>query len=313
MSLPPADSQRATSGDNAPYVGRFAPSPSGPLHFGSLLAAVASYAEARTRGGQWLLRIEDIDPPREQAGADRLIIDALEAYGFEWDGTVTYQSTFTRHHEQLVDKLLADGRAYPCSCSRRDLADARRGPLGAIYPGTCRDGCASDDVAIRVRTTNDPISFTDRLQGDIVQHLETESGDFVIRRRDGLIAYHLAVVVDDFDQGITEIVRGIDLLDSTPRHIWLQRLLGFPTPAYMHIPGAVNAEGQKLSKLTGAPGIDTSVAARVLHKAFEVLRQSPPANLVTAPPATQWQWALEAWNATPLSGVSSIDTPEYGA
>jgi glutamyl-Q tRNA(Asp) synthetase len=313
MSLQPADSQRATPGDNTPYVGRFAPSPSGPLHFGSLLAAVASYAEARTHGGRWLLRIEDIDPPREQAGADRLIIDALEACGFEWDGPVTYQSAFTRHHERLVEKLLADGHAYPCSCSRRDLADVRRGPLGAIYPGTCRDGCVSDDVAIRVRTNDEPISFTDRLQGNIVQHLESESGDFVIRRRDGLIAYHLAVVVDDFDQGITEIVRGIDLLDSTPRHIWLQRLLGFPTPGYLHIPVAVNAEGQKLSKLTGAPGIDTTAAAAVLHKAFEVLRQSPPADLANAPPATQWHWALEEWDAAPLSGITSIATPEYAA
>jgi glutamyl-Q tRNA(Asp) synthetase len=313
MTLPPAEPQRAKPAGSEPYVGRFAPSPTGPLHFGSLLAAVASYAEAMTRGGRWLVRIEDIDPPREQPGADRRIIDALQAYGFEWDGPVTYQSAFTGHHVQLVEKLLADGRAYRCSCSRRDLADAPRGPLGAIYPGTCRAGCASDDVAIRLRTTDEPISFVDRLQGEIVQRLESESGDFIIRRRDGLIAYHLAVVVDDFDQGITEIVRGIDLIDSTPRHIWLQRTLGFPTPAYMHIPVAVNAEGQKLSKLTGAPGIDTAAAGKVLYRAFEVLRQSPPATLEAAPPRTQWQWAREAWDSAPLQGVTSIETPEFGA
>ena len=313
MALPPADEQRAMPGRSAPCVGRFAPSPTGPLHFGSLLAAVASFAEAKRKGGQWLLRIEDIDPPREQPGADELILEALEAYGFEWDGPVTYQSTFTPHHRRLVEEMLGDGRAYPCSCSRRDLADVPRGPLGAIYPGTCRTGTATDDVAIRVRTEDERIAFTDRLQGEVSQRLESESGDFIIRRRDGLIAYHLAVVVDDFDQGVTEIVRGIDLLDSTPRHIWLQRLLGFPTPDYMHIPVALNREHQKLSKLTGAAGISISDPGPVLYNALKALRQSPPADLAAATPETQWQWVLETWDATPLRGVKAVDAARYGA
>ena len=312
MTLTPAESQRAMTWEAGAYVGRFAPSPTGPLHFGSLLAAVASYAEARVHGGKWLLRIEDIDPPREQPGADQLILSALETYGFEWDGSVTYQSAFTPHHERLVEQLLEAGKAYPCSCSRRDLADAVRGPLGAIYPGTCRNGCKGDDVAVRIRTNDEPIEFRDKLQGIYRQCLESESGDFVIRRRDGLIAYHLAVVVDDYDQGITEIVRGIDLIDSTPRHIWLQHELGFPTPGYMHIPVAVNAEGQKLSKLTGAPGIGTTTPGTTLFRAFDALRQAPPRELQMEQPSVLWQWALDSWDSGPLRGVAEIAAADFG-
>ncbi len=220
------------------YVGRFAPSPTGPLHFGSLLAAVASYLQAKSRSGLWLLRVEDIDPPRQQAGAVEEILTALERYGFEWDGPVSYQDDNQARHLQVIAELREAGRAYPCSSSRRDLAQARRGPLGAIYPGTCRDGFEGGEFAIRVRTNGDAIEFIDVLQGRHRQHLDSESGDFVILRRDGLIAYHLAVVVDDYDQGITEIVRGIDLLDSTPRQIHLQRMLGYRTPEYLHIPVA---------------------------------------------------------------------------
>ena len=294
------------------YRGRFAPSPTGPLHFGSLLAAVASYAEARTREGTWLLRIEDIDPPREPPGSDKLILAAMEAYGFQWDGPVIYQSEFTPHHEQLVDDLLNAGKAYPCSCSRRDLADAPRGPLGAIYPGTCRSGCRSDDVAIRLRTDDEPIAFDDALQGRVEQKLESESGDFVIRRRDGLIAYHMAVVVDDYDQGITEIVRGIDLIDSTPRHIWLQRQLGFPTPGYVHIPVAVNDQGQKLSKLTGAAGIDSANPGPTLVRALEALGQQPPPELGREPLEEIWQWTFANWSLGPLTGRTEVPVGQFG-
>ena len=298
--------------DRADYVGRFAPSPTGPLHFGSLLAATASYLQARCQRGRWLLRIEDIDPPREPPGADKLILEALEVYGFEWDGPITYQSPFTPHHKQLVTALVEAGQAYPCSCSRRELADALRGPLGAIYPGTCRDGCTADDVAIRVRTTDEPIEFDDFLQGPQCQCLESESGDFVIRRRDGLIAYHLAVVVDDYDQGITEVVRGVDLLDSTERHIWLQRLLGFSTPSYVHIPVAVNAEGQKLSKLTGASPIDTTQPSGTLFRALAALGQDPPPDLEGETPAAIWQWALSHWSLAPLRGMTQIEAERFG-
>ena len=300
------------TGGSGEYRGRFAPSPTGPLHFGSLLAAVASYAQARTREGTWLLRIEDIDPPREPPGSDKLVLAAMEAYGFEWDGPVIYQSEFTPHHERLVEALVASGTAYPCSCSRRDLADAPRGPLGAIYPGTCRSGCASDDVAIRIRTNDEPISFDDVLQGRVEQKLESESGDFVIRRRDGLIAYNMAVVVDDADQGITEIVRGIDLMDSTPRHIWLQRQLGFPTPAYVHIPIAINDQGQKLSKLTGAAGIDVSIPAPTLVQALAALGQHPPPELTHLSPAEIWQWTFANWSLEPLTGEAEIRADRFG-
>ena len=288
------------------YVGRFAPSPTGPLHFGSLLAAVASYAQARIAGGRWLLRIEDIDPPREQPGSDQLIVRALERFGFEWDGEVTYQSSFSTHHEALVQSLVDAGLAYPCSCSRRDLADAPRGPLGTIYPGSCRKGCIADEFAIRVRTHDSPIAFDDGLQGMVSQRLESESGDFVIKRRDGLIAYNFAVVVDDADQGITEVVRGVDLLDSTPRHIFLQQLLRLPTPAYMHIPVAVNPDGQKLSKLTGAAAIDETNPGALLFDAFEALAQDPPADLASAGPEALWQWLFEHWNPAALSGRKTV-------
>ena len=294
-----------------PYVGRFAPSPTGPLHFGSLLAAVASFLQARVNQGKWLLRVEDIDPPREQPGADKLIIDALEDYGFEWDGPVTYQSRFAQRHEELVQRLLDAGHAYACACSRRDLAGAARGPLGAIYPGTCRNGSRAGDVAIRIRTDDEPIGFVDALQGKQTQRLESESGDFVIKRRDDLIAYQLAVVADDHDQGITEIVRGIDLLDSTPRHIHLQRMLGFSTPAYFHIPVAENSDGQKLSKLTGATEIDRHEVRPVLVCALDALGQRPSMDLAASSLATIWNWASENWRPRVMADQTSIPAAQY--
>jgi glutamyl-Q tRNA(Asp) synthetase len=281
------------------------------LHFGSLLAAVASYLQARVNHGTWLLRVEDIDPPREQPGAVKRIIDALQAYGFAWDGPVTYQSQFAEHHETLVQHLLDAGLAYPCSCSRRDLASARRGPLGAIYPGTCRNGCHDNDVAIRVRTDDEPIRFVDLLQGEQSHRLESESGDFVIKRRDGLIAYQLAVVVDDHDQGITEVVRGIDLLDSTPRHIHLQRLLGLTTPAYLHIPVAENTDGQKLSKLTGAKEIDLQQVRPVLVNALDALGQQPPVDLAACSLESIWEWAAENWQPEVMANLKSIPAVKY--
>ena len=272
---------------------------------------MASYAQAKSRQGEWLIRIEDIDPPREQPGSDQLILRALEAYGFEWDGPVTYQSTFTERHESVVAALLAAGAAYPCGCSRRDLADIPYGPLGAIYPGTCRLGCSASETAIRLRTNDSPIIFTDTLQGEQTQYLESESGDFIIKRRDGLIAYHLAAVVDDHYQGIGEIVRGIDLMDSTPRHIWIQKILNMPIPAYMHIPVAVNDYGQKLSKLTGAAPIKKKSASATLHKALSALRQAPPASLDGADPADIWRWVLPNWRPDLLQGIRDIPACDY--
>lgn len=196
--------------------------------------------------------------------------------------------------------------AYPCACSRRDLADAPRGSLGIIYPGTCRDGCDAEEFALRVRTDAGPIEFEDRLQGNQVQALESESGDFVILRRDGLVAYQLAVVVDDHLQGITDVVRGIDLLDSTPRQIWLQQLLGYSTPGYCHVPVAINEHGQKLSKSHGASGIALDTAAANLHTALTLLGQHPPTELQTASVGALWEWSLEHWDITVLAGVTDI-------
>ena len=292
--------------DPLPYVGRFAPSPTGPLHFGSLVAAVASYLQARTQDGRWLLRIEDIDPPREEAGASEEIVEALRCYGFEWDGDVILQSTSDAAHKAALACLIEQGLTYRCRCSRRDLDNAPRGALGIIYPGSCRNGCEAGEAAIRLRTTDAEIAFDDQLQGRIAQHLESESGDFVIRRRDGLIAYHLAVVVDDEIQGVTEIVRGIDLMDSTPRQIYLQQLLGYRTPSYVHIPVITHVDGDKLSKLTGAPGIPFDSVAPTLCAALHALRLDPPANLSTAALSDVWFWAQKTWQMEKIIGCKAI-------
>ena len=261
---------------------------------------MASYLEARSRNGLWLLRIEDIDPPREQPGATAEILAALEAYGFEWDSPTSYQSASCDAHYAAIKRLLDCGPAYPCGCSRRDLASAARSPLGVIYPGTCREGCDADETALRVRTNNEVLTFVDGLQGPQSQRLESESGDFIILRRDGLVAYQLAVVVDDHLQGITDIVRGIDLMDSTPRQIWLQQLLGFTTPNYLHIPVAVNADGQKLSKNTGADKLPLDDIETTLVAALHALGQKPPTDLGKAALADIWRWAGTHWDIRAL-------------
>jgi glutamyl-Q tRNA(Asp) synthetase len=291
------------------YVGRFAPSPTGPLHFGSLIAAVASYLQAKSQEGLWLVRMEDIDPPREPPGADTLILRALEAYGFAWDGRVLYQSTQDQWHRELIDRLMTEGSAYPCGCSRSDLAKAARGPLGLIYPGTCRSGSTVSRTAIRVRTSDDAIGYDDLLQGPQSQRLESESGDFVIRRRDGLIAYQLAVAADDSAQGITQVMRGIDLMDSTPRQIHLQRLLGFATPQYAHVPVAVDARGRKLSKSTGARAVPIGEPRPVLVQALQALGQLTPAGLADATLDAIWTWAREHWTPSVLTARRRVVCP----
>jgi glutamyl-Q tRNA(Asp) synthetase len=310
------------------YTGRFAPSPTGPLHFGSLLAAIASYLQARANDGKWLVRVEDIDPPREERGAAAAILRALEAYGLAWDGAVSYQSKSRAQHMEAIRELLAAGNAYRCGCSRRELAALRRGPLGPIYPGTCRTGTDASRAAIRVRTdlTGPPVAsapaahgvrraehrpagsivFDDLLQGRQSQNLEAESGDFVVLRRDGLIAYQLAVVVDDFAQQITQVVRGIDLLDSTPRQIHLQRLLGYTSPEYAHIPVVENACGQKLSKSTGAPAVPLDDPRPVLIAALKALGQPAPADLASCDLESIWSWARNHWSIMTLSGRRHI-------
>ncbi len=290
----------------APYIGRFAPSPTGPLHFGSLVAAVASYLQARAHDGRWLLRIEDIDPPREQPGASESIIEALASYGFEWHGELSCQSASRAAHDSALRELTNRGLTYPCGCSRRDLKESPRGPLGAIYPGTCRNGCDASETAIRLRTSNEPVGFEDGLQGRQSQLLESESGDFIIRRRDGLIAYHLAVVVDDSLQAITEVVRGIDLMGSTPRQIWLQKQLGYATPNYIHIPVITHADGNKLSKLTGATGIPLDNIEFTLTRALRALAQAPPPDLARSGLREIWSWAIENWQIENLADQQAI-------
>ncbi|MEA3413314.1 MAG: tRNA glutamyl-Q(34) synthetase GluQRS [Pseudomonadota bacterium] len=296
------------------YTGRFAPSPTGPLHFGSLITAVASYLEARTRNGRWLVRIEDIDPPREIPGATGMIVEALETYGFSWDGEVLFQSRRGDAYRAALEDLDSRDLTYRCGCSRRSLASiAADGEHGLIYPGICRSGSGPDDeeFAIRVRTHNDPVRFSDRNLGLVQQTLESEIGDFILRRRDGLYAYQLAVVVDDAWQGVTDIVRGSDLLSSTPRQIYLQRLFGMDTPEYLHVPVAVNARGGKLSKQTGARGLPLDQPGPQLLKALRFLNQAPADSLAGAPVMEIWDWATANWRTQSVPRSHSVSLEEH--
>ena len=276
------------------YRGRFAPSPTGPLHFGSLVAAVASYADARQHGGAWLLRIEDVDTPRSVAGATEDILATLAACGMRHDGEVVFQSQRNDAYHTALHQLRGHNLAYPCACTRREVADsALRGIEGPVYPGTCRNGIGEKPArAWRVNTHGANIAFDDAVQGRITQILETDIGDFVLYRADHLYAYQLAVVVDDAEQGITHVVRGADLLDSTPRQIYLQKLLNLPTPQYLHLPVAVNAAGEKLSKQTCAPAIDLVTVLPALIDALHFLGQQPPAFDSIA---ALWRWTVENW------------------
>ena len=296
------------------YRGRFAPSPTGPLHFGSLVAAVGSYLDARWPRGEWLLRIEDVDRPRCLPGAADDILRTLTAFGFEWDGEVWYQSQRDAVYEDALARLIRDGSAYPCACSRKDIAAVARRPAvdgGLVYPGTCRAGLAAGQVprAWRLRVDDRRIAFEDRLQGVVGQCLENEVGDVVLKRADGLFAYQLAVVVDDAAQGITDVVRGADLLASTPRQIALQRALGVATPRYAHLPVATNPAGEKWSKQTLAPAIDAGRAAGELWRALRFLGQPVPEALAGANLRELWDWALTQGRWALLPRVSAIIAP----
>lgn len=263
-------------------IGRFAPSPTGPLHFGSLVAALASWLDARAAGGRWRVRMEDLDPPRIQPGAADEILRTLRALGLEWDGEVLYQSRREAQYREALERL--SRHTYWCGCSRREIADSSLGLAvdGArIYPGTCRAGLAAGKVAraLRVRVSSEEICFVDRVQGRQTQVLSRDVGDFVLYRADGLFAYQLAVVVDDAAQAITDVVRGADLLDSTARQIHLQRLLGLPTPRYLHVPVAVDARGEKLSKQTGAVPVDPRRPADAIAAALRFLGQPEAGDL----------------------------------
>ncbi len=283
------------------YRGRFAPSPTGPLHFGSLVAALASYLDARAVGGEWLVRIEDVDTPRTMAGADQEILRALERFGLEWDGPVVYQSSRTGLYRAALDYLRSEGWAYACSCSRREVG-------GPVYPGTCRSGGADQTkpLAWRVRVEGTEVGFEDRLLGWQSQNLEREAGDFVVLRADGLFAYQLAVVMDDAEQGVTDVVRGADLLDSTPRQIHLQRLMGYGLSRYLHLPVATNDAGEKLSKQTLAPPLDTSAPARELREALRFLGQQEGAGSTSV---EILRTAVANWNPAAIPKLVAVKRP----
>lgn len=279
------------------YRGRFAPSPTGPLHFGSLVAAMGSFLEAKSRGGEWRVRIEDLDMPRVAPGSADQILFTLEACGLTWDGGVVYQSRRSDAYHAALHALRRQGSLYPCGCSRREIADsALAGSEGWVYPGTCRRSLPTGHAAraLRVRT-NGVIEFRDMVQGPIRQRLADEVGDFVVYRADRIFSYQLAVVVDDAAQSITHVVRGADLLDSTPRQIHLQRLLGLPTPQYLHLPVAVNATGEKLSKQTLAAPVDTNNPLPELLRALRFLGQNPPREIARSGLGSFWSWALAHW------------------
>jgi glutamyl-Q tRNA(Asp) synthetase len=300
--------------DPLPYRGRFAPSPTGPLHFGSLVAALGSYCDARHSGGQWLVRIEDVDRPRARPQYESSILRTLEGYGFAWDGPVIRQSERTELYRCALDQLASQGDLFPCTCSRRELATLPLGPGGEpIYPGTCRSRSTSEIARLpryawRLRVQGVPeIAFVDRLQGLQGQVLATEVGDFVVQRSDGLFAYQLAVVVDDAQQGITDVVRGADLLSCTARQVHLQRRLGVGTPRYLHLPVAANAAGEKLSKQTHAAPLPAQ-PLMALCDAWRFIDQPEPPEL-PASLADFWGWAIRHWEPVRLPAVQMRAAP----
>lgn len=289
------------------YRGRFAPSPTGPMHFGSLVTAVGSYLQARSNDGQWLVRIEDIDPPREQPGAAANILRTLELFGFTWDGEVVYQSTRSDAYLGALEQLMADDLLYGCNCSRKEIAElGHTGVAGFIYPGTCRGRPLHTNNSWRVHTRGYQIHLHDLLRGESDWNIEQTYGDFIVRRADGLFAYHLCSVVDDAAAGVTEVVRGQDLFTCTPPQIHLQRLLGYQTPRYMHLPIAVSPQGQKLSKQNHARPLDPNQAAHQLASALRFLGQPAPDHLDNAPIAEVWQWAFLNWSPTAIPRCATL-------
>lgn len=282
------------------YVGRFAPTPSGPLHFGSLVAALASYLDARAHNGRWLMRIEDIDPPREQPGAADAILRTLEAFELVWDGPVLYQSQQGERYQHTVNQLLQQGLAYPCQCSRKQLKGH------TVYPNSCRKNPPPPEAecAIRLKTAG-TFAIDDRIQGHCHWPMN-QVGDFIIQRRDRLFAYQLAVVLDDHYQGVNQVVRGYDILESTPRQLQLIEHLGLNPPAYAHIPVIVQANGQKLSKQNLAPAIDSAQKETLLLQALAALGMAPDRETARSHYPDLLHWAVGQWQTAPLAGLQQI-------
>ncbi len=288
------------------YIGRFAPSPSGALHFGSLVTALGSYLQAKSQGGKWLVRIEDIDPPREVKGAAANILSSLEAYGLEWDDSVLYQHTRLDAYQTQIDHWLSKNQAYYCSCSRKEIKE-----MGGVYQAHCRNLAQKPHQgAFSIRLTLDePVtSFEDLLLG--LQHLNPKMAaeDFIIKRRDGLFAYNLAVVLDDIYQGVTEVVRGADLIEPTGRQLSLYKKLHKAPVSYLHLPLALNQEGHKLSKQNHARPIDIKKPASTLASALAFLGHPLPKELEGAPVTLSLQWAKKEWQLAKVPKTSSVIT-----
>ncbi|ACE86026.1 tRNA glutamyl-Q(34) synthetase GluQRS [Cellvibrio japonicus] len=300
---------------SASYIGRFAPSPSGPLHFGSLVTALASYLDAKAHQGRWLVRMEDLDPPREQPGAADSILRSLDTHGLHWDGEVLYQSQRVDVYQAQLDTLIQAGLAYPCNCSRQRLQN-----LGGSYDGHCRLHPPASHTAIAWRlklydlpygfALPETIGFTDVIQGVQAQGLRIAAGDQILKRRDGFYAYQLAVVVDDIAQGITHIIRGADLLAVTGRQIAFFLLLGQPAPTFGHLPLALQPNGQKLSKQNQAPALVDTQAAQNLWQALHFLGQNPPVDLRTSHCEELLSWAVAHWQRTAIHGLGHCHKPE---
>ena len=282
------------------YRGRFAPSPTGPLHLGSMLTAVGSYLQAKHNNGQWLVRMEDLDPPREMSGAADNILRTLENFGLYWDEEINYQSQRYEFYRDALQQLEQQKLLYPCSCSRKSIQEngAIAGKIGLVYPGTCRHKKDTrwKNKAIRINVPNQTLRFKDLIQGDITQQLATDIGDISLQRANGLYAYHIAVVVDDYLQNITEIVRGYDLLSCTPIQIYLQQCLNYQLPRYIHLPIIVNKNNEKLSKQTGAKSIENESPAPILLLILQLLKQNPPTELKDANKHELLTWAIKHWN-----------------
>ncbi|HSC67659.1 MAG TPA: tRNA glutamyl-Q(34) synthetase GluQRS [Cellvibrio sp.] len=312
MSAPPLSltPTRINSTESSVYIGRFAPSPSGPLHFGSLVSALASYLDAKASGGQWLVRMEDLDPPREQPGAAGEILRSLADHGLHWDGEVIYQSRRHQAYQACLDALIAAELAYPCTCSRQELAS-----MGGIYDGRCRTRhpVAGEAYSLRLKLYDLPghciaeqIQFNDLIQGLQTQNLRTQAGDQILKRRDGYYAYQLAVVVDDIAQGITHIIRGSDLLEVTGRQLFFYGLLGASLPHFGHVPLAMQANGQKLSKQNHAKAIDGKLASKNLWRGLEFLGQNPPADLADSSTRELLDWGLHHWQRSAITGLAHL-------
>lgn len=291
--------------DTSGYRGRFAPSPSGSLHLGSLYTAVASFLEARAKNGQWLVRIDDADTLRNVEGTADDILKTLETFGLHWDEALFYQTRQQAHYEATMETLRQKKLVYPCICTRKALAALHN---HGVYPGFCRDKNLSTDKphALRVKTDSGIIKFEDELQGLVCHDIAADYGDFIIKRKDNIIAYQLAVVVDDELQQISHVVRGLDLLDSTPRQMYLQKLLGFKTPTYLHIPIITDENGDKLSKQTFAKAIDKKNPEKTLFYVLKLLKQQPPADLENTPISELLEWAIANWRVEHLKNITTI-------